>query len=321
MSNLATIVLNWNNKEDTKRCLQSLQGISTDVIIVDNGSTDGSQELFREEFPDHVLLETGHNLGYAGGNNVGLSYALKQKYEYVFILNNDTVVDSHIIGAFLDGFEKYPDAGILGGKILMMDEPNKLDHFGGNWNNRKMEFDFYGWRENDNGQFETSVELDYVCGAGVMIKREVLEKVGLFDPRFFLFWEEADFCFRARKAGYEVRTCPEAKLWHKVSASFVGGKPHASYFAHRNRLLWIERNFKGFGKTFSLIRIVSSQLLFFTSLKLFRKLQLLLQVASKKDSTRNRERILRYHAALTGTWDYLFRRFGAGRSKNFINCL
>ncbi len=321
MAKVCIIVLNWNGKEDTRKCLESLAGLEADILIVDNGSEDGSQELFKTKFPSYPLIETNHNLGYAGGNNVGLEYALKQKYEYILLLNNDTIVDPQIVEAFLEGFREYPSAGILGGKIYLMDEPIRIDHFGGMWNRRKMEFDFFGWREEDLGQFTKSIPLDYVCGAAVMIKKEVLEKIGLFDPRFFLFWEEADLCFRARNAGYEVRTCPDAKLWHKVSASFVGGKPHASYFVHRNRLLWVERNFNGIVRTFALFRIIGSQLLFFNCLKAVRSMQLLLQIVSKKETRRNRERIIRYNAVLSGTWDYLTRRFGSGRSKNFINCL
>ena len=153
-----------------------------------------------------------------------------------------------------------------------------------------------------------------------MIKREVFEKIGLFDPRYFLFWEESDLCLRAKKEGFEVRTCPKAKVWHKVSASFMG-KPHAAYFLHRHRLLWIERNLQGSKRLLALVKLISASFIFFYRKKTVRSLQLLLQKCTKKETKRNRERIVRYNAALCGTWDYLFRKFGPGRSKKFMNCL
>ena len=320
-ANIVIVVLNWNNKQDTLTCLQSLQPVEGSTIVVDNGSTDGSQEAIRKKFPNCTLIETGINLGYAGGNNVGISHALKQGAEYILILNNDTVVDPQILDAFLAGFRKYPKAGIFGGKVYRMDTPDQLDHFGATWNRKRKEFDFFGHRETEQGQFQESIELDYVCGTAIVIKREVFEELGLFDPRFFLFWEEADFCFRARKAGFAVRTCPEAKVWHKVSASFVGGKPHATYFVQRNRLLWIERNFSGFQRLLLLGSLLSTQLFSLHTKKAIRMMQLLIQKAGNKKGFRNQERIIRYTAALSGVWDYIFRRFGEGRSKNFINCL
>jgi len=286
---VAIIVLNWNGKEDTTKCLQSIQKLTyrgAEIIIVDNGSTDGSQDHFRTHFPHFTLIETGENLGYAGGNNVGLTYALNRPFEYFFILNNDTIVDSSIVEAFLEGFNQYPNVGILGAKIYLMNEPGRFDHFGGNWNAKRLEFNYVGYREvDDQKTWEQPQELDYVCGAGIMIRRAVFETIGLFDPRFFLFWEETDFCFRARRAGFGVMFQPKALIWHKVSASFKGGKPLSTYFYWRNRLLWIERNFKGPKRIFYLSKLIGKNLF---------RLYL----------TR------RNNAALLGINDYLMRRFG-----------
>ncbi len=321
---VAIVVLNWNGKQDSEKCLSSLEKLTyphVEIIIVDNGSTDGSQELFRERFPNCTLLETGHNLGYAGGNNVGISYALKQGFDFFFVLNNDTVVDPQIVEAFLEGFESEPKAGILGGKIYLMDEPDRFDHFGGKWNKKTLSFDYVGYKElDDKRRWEEPLHLDYVCGAGIMIRRSVFESIGLLEPRFFLFWEETDFCFQARKAGFFVMTCPRAKLWHKVSASFTGGKPHAAYFFWRNRLLWIERNFSGVRRLFYLTKLIGFNLCSLYGMKSVRSTQKLLQELMGKDSARNKERLIRYDAALFGIQDYLLRRFNEGRSKNFMNC-
>lgn len=319
---VAIIVLNWNGKEDTTKCLSSLEKLTyphIEVLIVDNGSSDDSVEVFRKRFPHFRLIETGINLGYAGGNNVGMEIALKEGFGFLFVLNNDTVVDPGIVEAFLQRFSKGKE-GILGAKIYRMDAPEHLDHLGGKWNPKKMDFDYVGYRALDHPKWNAPQKLDYVCGAALMIRREVLEAIGLFDPRFFLFWEEADLCFRAKRAGFEIQHCPEAKVWHRVSASFTGGKPHAAYFLWRNRLLWIERNISGFQRLHCFTRLLGGRLPLFLLSKVLRKTQLVLQSAAGKKGGRNRERILRINAAVYGMEDYVFRRFGAGRSKNFMNC-
>lgn len=322
LKKVGIIVLNWNGKEDTVKCLESLQKIPhVQIILVDNGSTDGSQSHFKTHFPECTLIETGENLGYAGGNNVGIEYGLKQGLEFFLILNNDTIVDPDIVHAFLEEFKEYPNAGILGGKIYLMSEPKRLDHLGGRWNSKDLKFDYVGYRELDDRKlWDDPLELDYVCGAAIMVRREVFEKIGLFESQFFLFWEETDFCFRAKRAGFSVMSCPKALVWHKVSASFTGGKPHAAYFFWRNRLFWIERNFSGARRMLYLSKLIGGSLCFFYTARLLRQTQRLVQRAQGSSTTRNTERIIRYNAALFGTKDYLMRRFGPGRSKKFMNC-
>lgn len=313
------LILNWNGKTDTLRCLNSLRDLPYEVIIIDNGSTDDSVEMIRKEFPDCTLIEMGFNLGYAGGNNIGIEYALNMGYEFFYILNNDTVVDPHCIETLLAQFAKEEDLGILGSTIIRMNEPELLDHLGGIWNPKTCSFDFIGYREKRE-DLKTPQSLDYVCGAAVMIKRQVFEKIGLFDPRFFLFWEEADLCFRARAAGFAVKNCPESFVWHRISASFTGGKPHASYFVSRNRLLWIEKNVSGSKKKWMLLKLIAKNLASTTQTRLVRGVQRQFQKIRGTDTARNNDRILRAKAVSTATWDYLLRKFYAGRSKNFMNC-
>lgn len=316
---IGIIVLNWNGRNDTAKCLKSLQALTypeLEIVIVDNGSTDGSPDYFKS-LENCTLIETGANLGYAGGNNVGIAYGLKQGFDFFLILNNDTVVDPEIIEAFLEGFKQVPEAGILGAKIYLMDEPDRFDHFGGKWNPLRLDFDYVGHRMlDDKKSWEKPLHLDYVCGAGMMVRRSVFEAIGLFEPRFFLYWEETDFCFRAKRAGFFVMTCPKAVIWHKGSASFVGGAPHAAYFFWRNRLLWIERNFKGAQRLLYLVRAIVGSLAFFYSLKGIRQAQKLIP----KMRGRSCERMARYNGALLGIKDYLMRRFGSGNSKKFMNC-
>jgi len=320
---VAVIVLNWNGKEDTSACLASLEKISypnAEVIIVDNGSSDDSVSHFKEAFPKITVLETGDNLGYAGGNNVGIEYGLKNGIEFFLILNNDTVVDPQIVEAFLSTYEEHVEAGILGAKTYRMDEPNLLSHFGGIWKPKWIHFDFLAHDISDDGEsFELAQRVDYTSGSCIMVHRLVFEAIGLMDPRFFLYWEETDFCFRAKKAGFAVMTCPKAKAWHKISSSMPEEKSFSTYFFWRNRLLWIERNFTGFERIFYFAKILLINALGAYKLRALRYFQVFLikYLKLKKDPTKSLFQIKRYSAALCGTKDYLLRRFDKGSSELF----
>ena len=299
------IILNWNGRDDTLSCLSSLQEVTTphNVVVIDNGSTDNSAQVIPSSFSNIHFIKTGDNLGYAEGNNVGIRYALENKADFIFILNNDTTVKPNILEAFLKR-----DAPIQGGKAHLMSDPKTLDHLGGNWNAKKGEFELVGAKA-PASEWKNPITLDYVCGVALFVKAEVFKKIGLFEPRFFLFWEESDFCMRAKREGYSATVCPEAILYHKVSASFTGGKPHTTYFWWRNRLLWIERNCTSHEKTLLLKKIRGD---FFHILKLY-----LLKSLQLFFSKKTKERTLRlriYRAQLVGMKDYLFRRFGKGPS-------
>jgi GT2 family glycosyltransferase len=241
---ICIILLNWNGKKDTLECLASLQKVDYPnflTIVVDNGSKDDSVSVLRAQYPDMPILEIGANLGFAGGNNPGIEWALRHHAEWILLLNNDTTVAPDFLHAFLKASQEQPKAKVLGAKILRYHEPNIIDHLGGFWNPELGEFISACSGETDH-PYCNMQHVDYVCGAALFMHRSVPETIGLLEPRFFLFWEETDYCMRAEKAGFEVWTAPEARIWHKVSSSFTGGKPHMHYFWWRSRLLWIERN-------------------------------------------------------------------------------
>lgn len=241
---ISIILLNWNGKKDTLECLASLQKVrypNFQAIVVDNGSTDGSVAVLRAAHPHLPILENGSNLGFAGGNNPGIEWALRHHAEWVLLLNNDTVVAPDFLDAFLKAAKEQPKGKIFGAKILRYSQPEIIDHLGGFWNPQVGEFISPDSGQPDHPYFNMRAA-DYVCGAALLMHRSVPETIGLLEPNFFLFWEESDYCYRAKKAGLEVWTAPEAKIWHKVSSSFTGGKPHMHYFWWRSRLLWIERN-------------------------------------------------------------------------------
>lgn len=244
---VSVVVLNWNGRADTIACLESLGQCdyrNLNVIVVDNGSTDGSAAAVRAMFPAVEVIETGCNLGFAEGNNVGIRHALERSADFVMLLNNDTVVDPPLVSSLVRAAQAHPDGGIFSGKIFYFDAPSTIWYAGARWRSDRLFFEHVGERQVDDGlSFEDLRDTDYASGCAFFVRARVLREVGLLDPRFFLTYEESDFCYRARSRGYRILYVPDAKLWHKVSVSFGGvGGPLQSYFYSRNVLLWAERH-------------------------------------------------------------------------------
>lgn len=242
------VILNWNGKSDTLECLDSIQKIdypNYQTVVVDNGSTDGSVDAIKSQFPDTVILETGANLGYAGGNNVGIKWALEKDAEYVLLLNNDTIANATLISAFIEAAAQAPQA-ILGAKIFYYDRPDVLWFAGGKWKNSSMLFEHVGHGKTDSEEFAHFRQYDYVTGCALFASASAFKQVGLLDEKFFLTYEETDWCYRARNIGFQCVVTPRAKLWHKVSSSFGGAtSPLATYFMFRNKLLWARKHCSG----------------------------------------------------------------------------
>lgn len=243
------IVLNWNGVNDTLDCLRSLNEVTYGnfkVLVVDNGSSDDSvARLRRYEAPfPFELIETGQNLGFAEGNNVGIRSAMAQGAEYVLLLNNDTVVDPDFLSAFVRAAQAYPDGAIFSGKIYYFDQPSTFWYAGATWQRDRQYFQHDGiGRVDDGSEYLHVTETDYGSGCAFFMRANALLTTGLLDSKFFLTYEETDLCYRARAAGFKVLFVPDAKLWHKVSASFGGvDSPLQLYFYSRNVLLWAERH-------------------------------------------------------------------------------
>lgn len=255
MTQVAIVILNWNGKTDTLECLQSIQKLTVEnfelsTIVVDNASTDDSVKEIKNKFKHVEILENKKNLGFAGGNNTGMRYAISKGADFVLVLNNDTIVDKDLVIFFLKGAEKYKNAGIISPKIYFA--PGFEFHKDRYTNSEKGHVIWYAggiidWdnviaanREVDDvdvGQ-HSSEEIDFATGACIFIRREVLEKVGYLDEKYFLYLEDVDFSVRVKKAGWKVILYPEAKLWHKVSQSSEIGGGLNDYYLSRNRLLF-----------------------------------------------------------------------------------
>ena len=243
---VAVIVLNWNGRDDTLACLESLRAVAYQnfhVTVVDNGSTDGSAGAIRRQFPDVALIETGRNLGFAGGNNVGIRNALQQGADYIFLLNNDTVVAPSLLQELVSAAARCPERGIFTARIYYYAQPERIWSAGVQWLRDRMEFRHVQDDAVNSVDQRGVAQTDYACGCALFARSTIFRDVGLLDAKFFLTYEETDFCYRARRAGIPSYYVPSAVLWHKVSVSFGGSEsPLIKYFITRNRLLWGERH-------------------------------------------------------------------------------
>jgi GT2 family glycosyltransferase len=219
---VAVIILNWNGKEVTSECLDSIRNVNYpnfEVILADNGSEDGSQSYFPGRFSWVTLLENGSNLGFAGGNNAAIRLALRSNPDYILLLNNDTVTDPDFLSELVQAGEARKEVGILNPKIYFYDNPDVLWYAGGKLSLLRGVARHRGFGKIDRGQFDQPRAVNFITGCAFFIKREVIEKIGLLDEEMFCYGEDADWSLRAIKAGYKGWYVPTSKVWHKIGAS------------------------------------------------------------------------------------------------------
>ncbi|MBX2991767.1 MAG: glycosyltransferase family 2 protein [Bacteroidetes bacterium] len=231
------ILVNWNGKAVTLECLDSLAQLTypdVEIVVVDNASTDGSADEFRKHHPHVVLLEQKENLRFAGGNNVGIKYALEQQADLVCLLNNDTTVDKDFLNHLVFRIQSEAKIGMVAPKIYYHDDPARIWFAGGEISMWTGTMKHTGIREIDSGQYDTTREIDYASGCCILTKREVVEKIGMLDELYFMYGEDADWCTRARRAGYSVYFEPKARVWHKLSVASGG---HLSFFKMKNKFI------------------------------------------------------------------------------------
>lgn len=224
---VTVVVLNWNNLPDTIECLESLRSVAYPalrLLLVDNGSTDGSEAALRARFPDLDVLQTGENLGFAGGNNAGIRRALAAGADHVVLLNNDTTVDPGFVTALVDAARQHPRAGLLSSKILLFDRPDVLWFAGASFH------PWLGWGrhrghgERDTGQYDRVEETDRPTGCALLATRACCERVGLLREEYFCYAEDLEWGLRARAQGFQVLYVPGSRVWHKVSRSTGGAR-------------------------------------------------------------------------------------------------
>ena len=241
---VVTIILNTNRREDTLACLASLeQGTYKNhkIIVLDNASSDGSVEAIHSTFPSVQIIELVENLGYAGNNNVGIKAALAQGADWIFVLNEDTIVAPDCLAHLIEVGEGDQRIGIVGPMVYHHDEPNVIQSAGGKlskyWDSLHI-----AQNKPDQRQFNKPHLVDFISGCAILVRRAVIEQVGMLDERFFYYWEETEWCLRASKQGWYIMHVPQAKLWHKGVQRDYLPNPSVTYYSTRNRFLMLAKH-------------------------------------------------------------------------------
>jgi GT2 family glycosyltransferase len=239
---LVAVVLNWNGGDDTLAALESLDGV--EAICVDNGSEDGSPDAVAARFPGVELVRTGVNLGFSGGNNVGIRRALARGADWVLLMNNDAVADPALPAALAAAAVERPDAGVLACKVFFAEPPDVLMYAGGRVNLRLGYWGRQdGFGQRDDGRFDALRDVDRATGAAMAVSRAAIERAGLLDESLFAYAEDTEWCLRIREAGFGVVFVPDAKVWHVGSASTGGLRsPTSIYYDTRNMIAVAERH-------------------------------------------------------------------------------
>lgn len=245
---ITVVIVNWNGKDLTLECLHSLRSVTHPgmrILVVDNGSTDGSVEAFRTAFPDVEVLSLGENRRFAGGNNIGIQKALEDGADAVLLLNNDTVVDPGMPAFLVEHLVRDNHFGMVVPKIYYHQPPTCLWYAGGVISFWTGTMRHRGIRETDRGQYDHASETEYATGCCVLVTRELISRIGMLDESYFMYTEDADWSQRARMAGYRIMFEPRAKVWHKLSVS-AGG--HLSRFKLWNKTISAFRFFARYAR-------------------------------------------------------------------------
>jgi hypothetical protein len=245
---VSIIITNWNGCSDLVNCLVSVKGLdypAYEIIVVDNASTDGSQETVKARFPEVKLIENKENSGNAEGINIGIRKAMEGKPDYVLILDNDVKVEKKILSELVKMAETDPKIGIVGPKIYYFDS-NKISFAGGklDWLEGAVHI---GDGRIDNGEYDEKKDVIFITGCAILARKEVIKKIGLFNGDFFAYYEDVDFCLRAKKAGYRIVYSPTAVMWHKVGATANRARSKISafqlYLGTRNKIISVKDNY------------------------------------------------------------------------------
>lgn len=246
---VCVIITAWNQIEKTLACLKTVYAQtypSLAVLLVDNGSEPDFQKAMRAQFPQVNLLVNEHNLGFAGGYNSGIQAALAHDYEYLFLLNNDTLLAEDCLAALVEGLEARPQVALATAKIYYAAEPQRIWTVGANFRPWLLELRDDHKGELDVGQWAEPRPIEMAPFCGVLTRRELFERVGYLDDSFFLYYEDLDYCQRMKQAGERLMMLPAAHLWHVVSASSGGAEsPQTRYWLARSSGRYFRKHGQG----------------------------------------------------------------------------
>lgn len=241
---IAIIILHWNSVRDTLACLDAVSRLEYErlqVIVVDNGSTDGSAEMIRACHPQATLLSSAENLGYAGGNNFGMRYALDHGADYFWLLNDDVLIAPDSLAVLISAAQANSAVGFLGPLVYLREEPQSILSAGGFIGSDHTAYQ-RGLGEPDQGQYAGIQEVAFVSGCALMASREMVDRVGILDEDFFAYQEEIEWCYRARQAGFKVLFVSQAKAWHPDTRRRDQFSPVVTYYITRNSLLFARKH-------------------------------------------------------------------------------
>lgn len=298
---IAVIILTYRTWETTIQSAEAVLAIKSkhvSLLLIDNASPNDSEARLRRRFPETAFIQTGSNLGYAGGNNVGITWALSNGFDYVLILNNDCIIDPACIDMMLKAAEQDKNVGMVTPKVYA--EKNIISHAGSNfsWKSSYLTSS-RGAGQADNGQFDQATESQTATGDCLLVRSQVFKDIGLLDDTYFLYYEDTDFCHRARQAGYNILYQPLAIAVHPGSLSTGGvNKPLGAYYILRNKFYFVWRYGPFTAQLFTLAHLVLS----FTKNGLYALLGKNKQLAQA--------RLLALRHALGGVRGYSYRNHG-----------
>lgn len=247
---VAILLLNWNTPEHTSNCIKSLLAHCNtslfDIVVVDNGSTDGSLKKLRTQFPELIFLDNKENLGFAEGNNRAIQYSIDQAYQYSLILNNDTETEEDLVTALVNHLDKYQQAAAVQPAIYWLHDKTVI------WNGEGRYQDFPGRIHSDKSLRSAKAvykKAAWLTGCCMLVRNSVLKKTGAFNKQFFLYYEDVELSFRIRAAGYELHYLSSCKLYHEAGASGQLASrekegtlsPVIHYYVSRNQIWFLRR--------------------------------------------------------------------------------
>jgi GT2 family glycosyltransferase len=236
---VAIIVVNWNGYEFTKACMVSLSKVlypNFKVILVDNASTDVQDKNLKDNFKEVIYLQNTENLGFTGGNNRGIKYAIENNFEYIMLLNNDTEVEADFLDMLIDKISILPQVGAIQPKMLFMHDKSRI------WNAGGIYFSLLGWPKTigenvkDKARYNKPKEVDWITGCCFLVKASVVKRVGMLNERYFIYFEDVDWSFRIKSSGYKLYYEPAAVIYHHAGMSnkrkSKGKEGYLSPFVH-----------------------------------------------------------------------------------------
>ncbi|MCL5405141.1 MAG: glycosyltransferase family 2 protein [Deltaproteobacteria bacterium] len=251
-------ILNWNRLPDTLACLESVFNLdypNFEVIVVDNHSSESPEETIRRLHPGAKLIINRANIGFTGGNNVAMAYAMQSGADYIWLLNNDTVVEPNSLRRLVEYAEANDSIGLVSPLIYYLDDMDRMQFAGSrvDWRNLRLT---YPSESGDNGSFQ---EGEDVClwGTALLVRRRVVEKVGYLNEDYFAYWEDTEYSLRSLRNGFRNAVCTSAKIYHDLDSNQLqtgGRKPHFYYFMCRNRLLLGHEYLRGVKARFEFLR-------------------------------------------------------------------